>query len=199
MIKILPNGSWVESVNHFSQTPEQNLSDIASGFINNAGLTKSELIEICTKCMNWADLTNVLVILAEFIIKELSDKEFALRVYEKAQSKVINVLDVCVLAESLILYMNETDWSLDLLSQTKAFVNESSDTLSVLVLAETYLKIVHDNDEANKLFDIAYKSAKTPNDLQLFTNSVLNVEKDDISILKQMRAPVKLFNPQDKN
>ncbi|MCX6152711.1 MAG: hypothetical protein NT007_00980 [Candidatus Kapabacteria bacterium] len=177
--KYLQDGSLVHKVNHRKQTPEDNLDDICSGFFNSVGLSKAELMSIFNDCVKIADQSYELAFIAELIITEVSEESAAIAVYHKAEEISETACDYYVLAGSILEYLQDLSWGLELYEKAIVIVEDDPDLFDCIFLAEVYCKNIPDYIRSRKLYELAEQCAITMKDFKYLADSILKNLNDE--------------------
>jgi hypothetical protein len=171
--KQLPDGTWVEKVNHLEQSAEENLTDMIAGFFDPVGLSESELVQICTEYLNVADYTISFERIARVIAVCLHDSTWAREVYKRAESKLSDIDDYTGLAGSVIEYLHDREWGLELIEQAKIIADNNQKTFGFVNIADAYCEYLRDKIKGKENYLLAEKHASTYDEYDCIAASVL--------------------------
>jgi hypothetical protein len=178
--KQLPDGTYVKKVNHLEQSAEENLTDMIAGFFDPAGLTESEIVQICTECLNVADYNLAFDRIARVIAVCLYDITWAREVYKRGEAVINEIDDYTGLAGSVIEYLNDREWGLMLIEQAKTIAYKNQETFGYLNIADAYCEYVRDKIKGKELYLLAEKHATTYDEYDCIAASVLKYLNDYI-------------------
>ncbi|MGA2296304.1 MAG: hypothetical protein ABSG15_02020 [FCB group bacterium] len=165
-------------VNPIEQTPEENLNDMLAGCFKPAGLTRNEIVQICTDCINVADYTIGLMTIADMIVDTLSDTEFAREVYKKAEGVVHDIGDYYFLGMSILKKLQDVEWGMELLYKAEVIADENPDAVEYMFLAEVILESTSDKKRSIDLYRRAEVLAIEFDEIQMLADSVFKNLKD---------------------
>ena len=197
--KQLENGKWVEKVNHLEQSPEENMTDMIAGFFDSNDLSFSEKMQIYTECFKVGDYTIGLVKLAERILEDLGDQEFAIEVYRKAQRVVSDIDDYYSLIVSIVENLIDLEWGGILVEEAILLAERKHDTSSYVILAEIIIQCLHDSDRSKFFYEKAFQYRKTAEDLEFLFNSAIEQGIEKEFFQNMIASPVALFLNIDLN
>ena len=172
--KQLPDGTYVEKVNHLEQTAEANLTDMVAGFFDPAGLSESEIVQICTECLNVANYTIAFDRIARVIAVCLHDTTWAREVYKRGEAVINEIDDYTGLADSVIKYLHDREWGLKLIEQAKIIVDKDPKAFGYLNIADAYCDYVRDKIKGKENYLLAEKYAYEYDEYDCIAASVLN-------------------------
>lgn len=146
--KKLPNATWTTSSDPRLQSPRENIADMIIGFFDGSMLTKDELRQVIDDALAYAGSddddsptpTSVPLVvkveeevtqgalsscyihacIAETIVKELGDVEFARREYHLSEVLATGIDDLQCLAGSVRRTLNDSAWYKRLRAKAKA-------------------------------------------------------------------------------
>ena len=170
-----------------------------AGFFNPDDLSYDEKMQIYTDCYHVTDYTYGLKKVAEFILEGLGNRSFAEEVYQKAITVIDDMCDRCLLAESIIEKFKDREWGMRLLDEAIAEAEQEPSTMAYLIIAESFLKSLHDKEKSDELYKLAAKYVKTADDIEALTDSVLNSENDNKSFLNDLVSAVTQFKSYSLN
>ncbi len=113
--KELPDGTFVDSVNHLKQSPKDNLIDMIAGFFCIEKLTKEQAIQLYHETIEIAQDFYDFFSIGDSIIRELKDFNFARQVYKLAEEKALTNEDFSLLSDSVKENFSDLVWSKNLL------------------------------------------------------------------------------------
>jgi tetratricopeptide (TPR) repeat protein len=172
---------------HLEQTAEDNLIDMLVHCFKPDGLSRDEIVQICTECLVVADYTWGLLRIAEVFVDVLSDKASAIEIYNKAEALIMDTADYCLLASSISSKLQDFEWSNKLLEQAIANTKKNPNPYDYTNIAEKYLEIKDRTSNARDFYNQAEELAVSSEDVQSLADSIFRN-------LKDMEWGVKLLN-----
>lgn len=172
------NGNWVDRVNHTTQTPDENLTDIITGFFSGDSLSKEEIYKICSDCIEVAEDTYGYTRIAETVIEELYDFESAIELFQKAEAVIADTCDCILLASSITENLSDLNWAMELIQKAlkKAEIEQSA--VLYMLIAELYCDMFTDNFRGRATYELAEKYAKSEDEFELLAKSILEYLND---------------------
>nr|MBC8214977.1 hypothetical protein [Candidatus Neomarinimicrobiota bacterium] len=134
---------------------------------NNRALTEEQINDLKNteeKSTNSNDYRN----LADDIC-EAGDKEWAIKVYKKAEEKAEDVDDLQALAESIAKTLGDKEWARKVYKKAE---EKAEDGRDLHFLAESIAETLGDKEWATKLFKKAEEKAEDVDDLQALAESI---------------------------
>jgi hypothetical protein len=154
------------------------------------GLNKELAIEFYKKDEEECDDYFNCIKLAESIVKNLNDKEWATEIYKKIEEKYLNDDSNSFkrLAESIIKNLNDREWAIKLYKKA-----EKEGIYFSKELAESIIKNLNDKEWAIKLYEKAERECTERNEFKELAESIiknLNDKEWAIEIYKKSRKGV---------
>ena len=163
--KQLPDGSWVDSVNHQDQTAKDNYYDIIVGFFKGNLMNTENLRKVILDVLAYAEFLTetdnseisdttideneichfqisdsyAFMSIAEKIAEELGDLEFAKEVFIRSEELTVGIDDLKCLANSILKHLNDEVWYNKLMAKVHSLVKTPADVLTM------NFEYIHDN------------------------------------------------------
>ena len=154
--KELPDGTWVERVDHLEQSPEENLTEIAIGFFSANLLNKENLRKILIDVIEFAN-THTDTFCEEVLdssekIKKLTDEEHVINSFSLSSSFVFQRI-----AETIADELGDLEFAREVFLRCEELAEDEYDLES---LAESVNQYLQDVEWSNKLMAKAKTMSK---------------------------------------
>jgi len=164
-------------INHLEKTPWDNLIDMLWGEFDQSGLSNSEIMQICTDCLEEANCPYCFMRIAE-IFTDISEYSLAEETYKKAELLVVEAYDYIYLARSIIDNFN-LSWGMSILSKGIMLTDLKPNYCDYSIIASVFACEVGDTLSAIKFYKIAESYAVSKHDFEFIANDVLEYLEDE--------------------
>lgn len=186
--------------NLWANTPQSILIDMQFSFIPrfNNDVEYKEKISKYMSIIDIAETCNEYWSIAECILDEFQDENWARTMYRKAEDNIEDIEDYCLLAGSIIGYIKDENWAEKLLSEAIAFTNNNPNVINYEYIAELFIRDMKNVNKGRELLEIAEKHATSYEDFKWLTFSILNNLQDEIWAAKVYELALENIKTKDE-
>ena len=163
-------------INYLEQTPWDNLTDMLFGDFETTGLSKTEIMQICTDSLNVANCAYSYMRIAEIFV-DISEFSQAKETYQKAEKLLTEPDDYTIMAHSIIDNF-DLSWGMALLESGIHLMNQKPNVWNYTLIANTFAGAVGDTLGATEYYKLAEAHAVSPSHFEFIADGVLEYLKD---------------------
>ena len=174
--KQIQDSSGSKISKHFDQTPWDNLTDMLFGDFDTSGLSKAEIMQICTDCLEVANCPYCYMRIAEIFI-DLFEFSIAKDTYQKAELLLNEANDFIYLAQSIFDNF-DLSWGMALLETSICLTNQKTNVWHYTLIGDTFAGSMGDNLRAIEYYKLAEAHAVRPSHFEFIADGVLEYLED---------------------
>ena len=163
-------------INYRDKTPWEILVDMLFGDFDSSGFDKTELLKICTDCLDVANCPYTFMSIAEYFV-DLSEFSLARNTYRKAEELLDGTGDYIYLAQSIIDNL-DLSWGMKILNRAIKMNEHKPDLWDYTLIANTFADNIGDYKKATAYYKMAEEYAILPRHYEFIAEGVIENLRD---------------------